>query len=58
MSQKGATLDKLQEETFIKILTGSAPVSDYDTFVENWKKLGGDQITEEVNEWYNSTFGN
>lgn len=58
MSQKGATLDKLQEETFIKILTGSAPVSDYDTFVENWKKLGGDQITEEVNEWYNSTFDN
>lgn len=56
MSQKGATLDKLQEETFIKIITGSAPVSDFDAFVENWKKLGGDQITKEVNEWYNTTF--
>ncbi|MDU5951046.1 MAG: hypothetical protein E6Z15_28795, partial [Paenibacillus macerans] len=56
MSQKGATLDKLQEETFIKIITGSAPVSDFDAFVENWKKLGGEQITKEVNEWYNATF--
>ncbi|WP_372632609.1 extracellular solute-binding protein [Cohnella sp.] len=57
MSRKGATLDKLQAENFVKIITGSAPVSDFDKFVADWHKLGGDQITAEVNEWYTETFG-
>jgi len=32
----------------------AAPIDDFDSFVTNWKKLGGDQITQEVNEWYAS----
>lgn len=58
MSQKGATLDKLEAETFTRIITGNAPASQFDKFVEDWKKLGGEQITAEVNEWYKNTFGN
>ncbi|MGF7030804.1 putative aldouronate transport system substrate-binding protein [Paenibacillus mucilaginosus] len=50
MSSKQATLDKLRAETFLKIIYGDLPVDDFDKFVENWKKLGGDQITEEVNK--------
>ncbi|WP_010268407.1 extracellular solute-binding protein [Paenibacillus senegalensis] len=52
MSQKMASLKKMQDETFTKIIMGQSPISAFDKFVEDWKKLGGDQITEEVNEWY------
>lgn len=46
-----ATLDKLESETITKIVMGSAPIDQFDKFVAEWKKLGGDQITAEVNEW-------
>jgi putative aldouronate transport system substrate-binding protein len=52
MQEKGASLDKLTEETFTKIIMGASPVSDFDKYVINWKKLGGDAITKEVNDWY------
>ncbi|WP_409345873.1 extracellular solute-binding protein [Paenibacillus sp. MBLB4367] len=52
MADKGANLDKIRSETFMKIVTGNAPISEFDKFVEDWKKLGGDQITKEVNDWY------
>lgn len=51
MAEKNATLQKLQLETFTKIITGSADINEFDTYVENWKNLGGQQITDEVNEW-------
>jgi putative aldouronate transport system substrate-binding protein len=50
MISRKATLEKLELETFTKIIYGSAPVDDFDKFVEQWKKLGGDDITKEVNE--------
>ncbi|MFS0726764.1 extracellular solute-binding protein [Paenibacillus sp. 1P07SE] len=50
MSDKMASLDKMQEETFTKIIMGQAPLEAFDKFAEDWKKLGGDQITAEVNE--------
>ncbi|WJH33130.1 extracellular solute-binding protein [Paenibacillus sp. CC-CFT747] len=50
MATKKATLDKLELETFTKIIYGESPVDEFDKFVENWKKLGGDQITNEVNQ--------
>ncbi|MFC5405932.1 extracellular solute-binding protein [Cohnella soli] len=53
-ADKGATLTKIQNETFLKIIMGKAPIDEFDKFVEQWKKLGGDQITKEVNEWYKS----
>mgnify|MGYP002402451194 CR=1 FL=1 len=52
MGEKGSTLDTLLKETFTKIIMGAAPIDEFDKFAENWKKLGGDQITQEVNEWY------
>lgn len=51
MAEKNATLQKLQLETFTKIITGSADIDEFDTYVENWMNLGGRQITDEVNEW-------
>ncbi|OOC61282.1 extracellular solute-binding protein [Paenibacillus ihbetae] len=49
--EKGAQLDKLMQETFTKIIMGSS-VDEFDKFVASWKSLGGDEITQEVNNWY------
>ena len=53
MTTKQANLDKLFLETFIEIVNG-ADIDTFDTFVDQWKKQGGDDITKEVNDWYNS----
>jgi len=53
MTEKQAILDKLVLETFTKIILG-APIDSFDSFVSDWHKLGGEQITKEVNEWYAS----
>ncbi|MCR8658626.1 extracellular solute-binding protein [Paenibacillus endoradicis] len=50
MQTKWSNLKKLEDEAFLKIIMGSAPIEEFDTFVEKWKQQGGDQITEEVNE--------
>jgi putative aldouronate transport system substrate-binding protein len=51
MEKRSATLDKLEYETFIKIIMGAAPIEEFDNFVKLWKSLGGDQITQEVNAY-------
>ncbi|HZG76528.1 MAG TPA: ABC transporter substrate-binding protein, partial [Paenibacillus sp.] len=48
MASKSAVLTKLENETFLRIITGESSVDEFDAFVEQWKSLGGDQITEEV----------
>jgi putative aldouronate transport system substrate-binding protein len=47
---KWPTLDKLEKETFLKIIMGAAPLDSFDKFVQDWKKQGGDQILAEVDE--------
>lgn len=49
MSQKGATLTQMRDTTFTKIIMGDVPLSEFDKFVSQWKKLGGDDIIKEVN---------
>jgi len=51
MGQKMATLQAKEDEMMTKIILGAASVDEYDSFIAEWKKLGGDQITAEVNEW-------
>jgi len=51
MVERNATLEAMEEEVFTKIIMGE-PIELFDKFVEDWKKLGGDQITKEINEWY------
>ena len=50
MEAKWANLKKMEEETFAKIIMGKADISEFDTFVENWKSQGGDQILKEITE--------
>ncbi|PYI55795.1 extracellular solute-binding protein [Paenibacillus flagellatus] len=47
-------LVKLQQETYTAIINGEKPITEFDKFVETWKKEGGDQLTKEANEWYTS----
>lgn len=50
MGLKKASLDKLEVETMVKIIMGEKPIDEFDNFVETWKKMGGDEITAEVQE--------
>lgn len=46
-----ANLEKLEEETFIKIVTGDLDVeSGFEQFVTEWNEQGGAQIIKEVTE--------
>ncbi|NUU79241.1 extracellular solute-binding protein [Paenibacillus xylanilyticus] len=51
MESRWSNLKKLEDETFLKIIMGAAPLDTFDTFVSDWKKQGGDRITEEVKEY-------
>lgn len=52
MANKYATLNPMTLETIVKIISGSASVDSYDDFLTNWKKLGGDEVTKEAQEWW------
>ena len=48
MEKKWTNLKKKEDETFLKIIIGEAPLDSFDTFVEEWKAEGGDEVTAEV----------
>ena len=50
MASKLADLNKLEEETYVKIITGEEPVDYFDTFVEEYNSRGGAAICEELAE--------
>lgn len=52
MAEKTPALDKMRDEVFTKIILGAPVDATFDQFVKDWKALGGDEITKEVNAWY------
>ncbi|WP_167746993.1 extracellular solute-binding protein [Cohnella luojiensis] len=50
MTDNKATLQKLQLETFTRIIMNGS-IDEFDKFVTQWSDLGGQTITDEVNEW-------
>lgn len=54
MISRQSELNKLRDNTFLAIIMGESPVDYFDTFVKQWKAQGGDEISAEVNEWYQS----
>lgn len=50
MENRWTNLQKMEDETFLRIVMGAAPLDDFDRFVEDWLNQGGAQITEEVKE--------
>lgn len=49
-SMKFSNLTKMEDETFLKIITGDQPVDVFDEFVEKWNKEGGQEILSEMEE--------
>ncbi|WP_084509457.1 extracellular solute-binding protein [Paenibacillus assamensis] len=43
---------------FDEMISGQASMDEFDRYVNEWKALGGDQITKEVNEWHASNRAN
>jgi putative aldouronate transport system substrate-binding protein len=54
MKSKWDLLVQMEMETFNKIVYGKVPVDTFDDFVAQWNTSGGKDITDEVNEWYES----
>lgn len=52
MNECSATLITLTKETIMDIITGNESVDYYDEFLNQWNKLGGEEITKEADEWY------
>lgn len=52
MNTKLDYLKKIELNTFNEIIYGNRDISAFDDFVTQWKAEGGDQITAEVNAWY------
>ncbi len=51
MKTNWANLQTLEEESFIKIVTGTEDLDEsFNTFVSNWKSQGGDTIATEIKE--------
>lgn len=50
MKTNSADLDKFREETFVGIVTGAKSIDEFDSFVEEWKARGGEQILKEIEE--------
>lgn len=49
MKEKEGELLNFEEESFKAIITGEKPIDYFDTFVAEWKRLGGEKMTQEVN---------
>lgn len=49
VSESSATLKKLLVETIVKIVTGAQDVDSYDSFVDTWYAMGGQDAIDEAN---------
>ena len=52
MTSKSGTLEAMLDEAIVKIVSGQMSVDEYDSVIESWKAAGGEQIIQEVNDWY------
>ena len=47
--QIAPSLEKMEEEMFLQIITGAVPVDAFDTFAEQWYASGGAALLEKLN---------
>jgi putative aldouronate transport system substrate-binding protein len=48
-SDYGSTLKDLRETFYKQVITGAKSIDEWDSFVSQFKKSGGDVLTKEVN---------
>lgn len=51
MERLWTAMETLEEEYFLKVMIGEASLDEWDSFVSEWKSIGGDTITAEVEEY-------
>lgn len=54
MIRKQGELDKYRDNTFLSMIMGETPISDFSKYVSEWNGQGGAEIAAELNEWYQS----
>lgn len=53
MVERFSQMNEMMDTTFTKIIIGELEVdAGFDAFVDDWYRMGGEKITEEVNAWY------
>ncbi|MHA7966640.1 extracellular solute-binding protein [Paenibacillus sp. CAU 1782] len=45
------SLQRLEQDYYLKMITGELPIEAFDTFVEEWMNNGGKKVMKEVGEW-------
>lgn len=48
MATKWTNLQTLETETLLQIVMGEKPIEEFDSFVEQWYSLGGQEIIDEI----------
>lgn len=48
-------LNKLENDYIIKVMAGAESLEGYDTFVEQWKGQGGNEVLEALSAWYSES---
>lgn len=54
IEQYGGNLGSMEDEEFIKIVTGEESIDHFETFVEMWHEQGGDEILSEIEKELNN----
>lgn len=49
-------LVQLTNKAFVDFITGKRPLGEFDKFVEEWKKIGGDKVMAEAQQKYDEVF--
>lgn len=49
-----SALTKMEGDYYLTVLLGDKSLEDFSGFLEDWKKSGGTEMVETVNEWYAS----
>ncbi|WP_413377418.1 extracellular solute-binding protein [Alkalihalobacillus sp. 1P02AB] len=50
----GGQLNAMEDEVFANIIAGNSSIDAFDDFVDRWYRDGGQEWTDEVNEWYSN----
>jgi len=59
MAARWSNMEELIDTTFVKIITGQVDLdSGFDNMVQQWKTMGGDQVTQEVNDFVKQNSSN
>ena len=53
LQRYGADLKKFEQEWMIDFITGKTPIDQFDTYVEQWKQKGGEEIFNSLLTVYN-----